>query len=351
MGRRFNELAISGTVQNGNWQTAVVGRELVGEIGWRAQGRGKVTARMKNLVIPPSTAPRQPAAGDKEPPTELPALDIVAEQFQLGPTNLGKLELSAVPDGRDWKIERLRVVNPDATIQAEGSWQAWLSQPRTMVNVKLEVVDIGKFLVRMGYPEGIRRGSAKLEGPLSWNGNPSDIDYPSLSGNFVIEANKGQFIKLDPGVGKLLGILSLQSLPRRLSLDFRDIFTEGLAFDEIVGAVKVSRGIANTESLRIQGPAVRILMSGDVDLNAETQKLRVKVFPSVSDSLSVAGALVARPIAGIAAFVAQKLLKDPINQMAAYEYSVTGTWSDPQMAKLDSSQSAELDKSDKAGKK
>ena len=63
------------------------------------------------------------------------------------------------------------------------------------------------------------------------------------------------------------------------------------------------------------------------------------------------GALVAGPIAGIAAFVAQKLLKDPINQMAAYEYSVTGTWSDPQMAKLDSSQSAELDKSDKAGKK
>ena len=167
---------------------------------------------------------------------------------------------------------------------------------------------------------------------------------------FVIEANKGQFLKLDPGVGKLLGILSLQSLPRRLSLDFRDIFTEGLAFDEIVGAVKVNRGIATTENLRIQGPAVRILMSGDVDLNAETQKLRVKVFPSVSDSLSVAGALVAGPIAGIAAYVAQKLLRDPINQMAAFEYSVTGTWGDPQMAKLDSSQSAELDKGEKAGK-
>ena len=330
-GRHFNELSVSGTVQNGNWQTGVVGRELVGEIAWRAQGRGKVTARMKNLVIPPAAAPRQPASADKEPPADLPALDIIADQFQLGQTNMGKLELSAVPDGRDWKIERLRVVNPDATIQAEGSWQGWLSQPRTMVNVKLDVSDIGKFLVRMGYPEGIRRGTAKLEGPLSWNGNPGEVDYPSLSGNFIIEANKGQFVKLDPGVGKLLGILSLQSLPRRLSLDVRDIFTEGLAFDEIVGAVKVNRGIANTDNLRIQGPAVRILMSGDVDLNAETQKLRVKVFPSVSDSLSVAGALVAGPIAGIAAFVAQKLLKDPINQMAAYEYSVTGTWADPQM--------------------
>ena len=349
MGRRFSDLAVNGASQGGNWQASVAGREMLGDISWRPQGRGRVVARMKNLVIPPAAAGgRGPA--DKDPPTDMPALDVVAEQFQLGTSSLGRLELNAVPEGRDWRIERLRVSNPDATIQAEGLWQSWFSQPRTMVNVKLDVTDIGKFLVRMGYPEGVRRGSAKLEGPLAWAGNPAEVDYPSLSGNFVIEANKGQFLKLDPGVGKLLGILSLQSLPRRLSLDFRDIFSEGLAFDEIVGAVKVNRGVATTENLRIQGPAVRILMSGDVDLNAETQKLRVKVFPSVSDSLSVAGALVAGPIAGIAAYVAQKLLRDPINQMAAYEYSVTGTWSDPQMSKLDSGQSAELDKSEKAGK-
>ena len=349
LGRHFSDLAVNGTSQAGNWQASVAGREMLGDISWRPQGRGRVVARMKNLVIPPTTAGAR-ASADKDPPTDMPGLDIVAEQFQLGSSSLGRLELSAVPEGRDWKIERLRVTNPDATIQAEGSWQSWFSQPRTMVNVKLEVNDIGKFLVRMGYPEGVRRGSGKLEGPLAWAGSPVEVDYPSLSGNFVIEANKGQFQKLDPGVGKLLGILSLQSLPRRLSLDFRDIFTEGLAFDEIVGAVKVNRGIATTENLRIQGPAVRILMSGDVDLNAETQKLRVKVLPSVSDSLSVAGALVAGPIAGIAAYVAQKLLRDPINQMAAFEYSVTGTWSDPQMAKLDSSQAAELDKGEKAGK-
>ena len=91
-------------------------------------------------------------------------------------------------------------------------------------------------------------------------------------------------------------------------------------------------------------------MSGDVDLNAETQKLRVKVFPSVSDTLSVAGALVAGPVAGIAAFIAQKILKDPLNQMASYEYSVTGTWADPQVTKIDSTQAAELDKIDKIDK-
>ncbi|MBI4192775.1 MAG: TIGR02099 family protein [Betaproteobacteria bacterium] len=344
LNRRFNELAISGSAQGGNWQTVLVGRELVGEAAWRSQGKGKVTARMKNLVIPPVIPGRQLPAPDKEQPLELPALDIVADHFQVRQTSLGKLEVTAVPDGRDWKLERLRVTNPDATLNIEGLWQGWLTQPRTMVNVKLEVGDIGKLLVRLGYPEGIKRGLAKLEGPLSWSGNPAELDYATLSGNFVVEASKGQFVKLDPGIGKLLGVLSLQSLPRRLSLDFRDIFSDGLAFDEIIGTVKVNRGIANTENFRIQGPAVRILMSGDVDLNAETQKLRVKVFPSMSDSLSVAGALIGGPIAGIASFLVQKVLKDPLDQIAAYEYSITGTWADPQVSKIEAGQAQATEK-------
>ncbi len=334
-GRRFNELALNGSLQAGTWQTVLTGREMAGEITWRPQDRGKVTARMKNLVIPAVSSKRAPVpASDKEQPAELPALDIVADHLQLNGKSLGRLELSAVPDGRDWRLERLRIVNPEATLNVEGLWQGWLTQPRTMVNVKLEVSDVGKLLTRLGYPEGIRRGTAKLEGPLSWADSPAELDYETLSGNFVVEAAKGQFVKLDPGVGKLLGILSLQALPRRLTLDFRDIFSDGLAFDQIIGTVKVNRGVANTENFRIQGPAVRVVMSGDVDLNAETQKLRIKVFPSMSDGLSIAGALIGGPIAGIASFLVQKVLKDPLDQMIAYEYSVTGSWSDPQVVKV-----------------
>jgi uncharacterized protein YhdP len=187
----------------------------------------------------------------------------------------------------------------------------------------------------MGYPEGVRRGTAKIEGSLSWAGSPQRIDYPTLSGNFVLDASKGQFVKLEPGIGKLLGILSLQSLPRRISLDFRDIFSEGLAFDEIVGAVKVVKGVASTDNLRITGPAARIVMNGQVDLAKETQTLRVKVNPQLSDTVSVAGALIGGPVAGVAAFLAQKLLKDPLNQIASYEYDVTGSWSDPQVTKAE----------------
>ncbi len=330
--RRFHEVAVNAAVQAGQWRGNLSGRELEGAVTWQPQGRGRIVARMKTLTIPaapPAVAqlPGEAGAGGKEP--ELPALDITAEQFINKDKLLGRLEVNAVPEGRDWRIEKLRIVNPESTFALDGVWHVSLAQPRTQVNLRLEASDVGKLLTRLGYPEGVRRGTSKLEGALSWNGSPYDFDYPSLTGNLVLEAAKGQFVKLEPGIGKLLGILSLQALPRRIALDFRDVFSEGFSFDEIVGAVKISRGIASTESFRIQGPPARIMMSGEVDLARETQKLRVRVTPHVSDTVSIAGALIGGPIAGVAAFLAQKILKDPLDQAVSYEYGVTGTWADP----------------------
>jgi uncharacterized protein YhdP len=128
--------------------------------------------------------------------------------------------------------------------------------------------------------------------------------------------------------------LSLQALPRRITLDFRDIFSEGFAFDQIVGVVSIDHGIATTDNFVILGPAARILMTGDVDLARESQKLHVRVAPSLSDSISIASGLVGGPVAFVATFLAQKILKDPFGQFIAYEYNVTGTWSEPQVSKV-----------------
>ena len=139
----------------------------------------------------------------------------------------------------------------------------------------------------------------------------------------------------EPGLGKLLGILSLQALPRRITLDFRDIFSEGFAFDTITATASVVNGVLHTKDFAMSGPSALVGMSGSIDLAKETQSLRVRVVPSVGDSLSVAGGLMlANPIAGVASFLAQRLLKDPLGQALAYEYAVTGTWSDPIVKKL-----------------
>jgi uncharacterized protein YhdP len=292
---------------------------------------------MKTLVIPEAAPQADPAGQGTLPQSarELPALDVTAEQFVNKGRPLGRLELNAAAEGSDWRIEKLRIVNPESTFALDGNWQVGTSPPRTRVNLRLEAADTGKLLARLGYPEGVRRGTSRLDGALSWNGAPYDIDYRSLSGNLVVNAAKGQFVKLEPGIGKLLGILSLQALPRRIALDFRDVFSEGFSFDEIMGSASIDRGIARTDNLRIQGPAARVMMRGEVDLAQETQKLQVRISPHVSDTVSLAGALVGGPIAGVAAFLAQKVLKDPLDQMVSYEYSITGSWSDPIVAPVE----------------
>jgi uncharacterized protein YhdP len=202
------------------------------------------------------------------------------------------------------------------------------------VNLKLEIKDVAKFLDRVGYPGSMQRGSARLQGRLDWAGNPQTIDYPTLAGDLSLIAEKGQFLKMEPGIGKLLGLLSLQALPRRISLDFRDVFSDGFAFDTMTGTGVVANGILRTHDFAMRGPSAQVAMSGNFDLVQETQALKVRVVPSVGDSLSIAGLMLAHPIAGVASFLAQRLLKDPLGQAFAFEVAVSGTWADPKVEKV-----------------
>jgi uncharacterized protein (TIGR02099 family) len=335
-GKRFNDLRINAKMHEGTWQGKIESRELAGNVSWNSEGRGRLQARLGHLTIP-DPAPAKlgvPTDAPQEQEKELPALDVVAESFSVKQKKLGKLELLAVQEDEDWRIEKLRISNPDGSLRMDGLWQGWRSRPRTNANLHLEAQDLGKLLARLGYPDAVKRGTAKLDGQLSWAGSPHEINFPSLAGNLQLEANNGQFLEIEPGAGKLLGLLSLQSLPRRLTLDFRDIFSEGFAFNSISGSARIRRGVARTDDLRLEGPAARVQMQGEADLARETQNLKVRVVPQLGEGVSVAGAFLGGPVVGIAALVAQKLLRDPIDQIAAYEYSITGTWDNPDVVKI-----------------
>ncbi len=329
IGRRFNDVQLKTAAQPGGWTGSIASREVSGELAWRAQGRGRLTARLRQVNLPPAQVTQAVLQQAKFDDAELPALDVTVDSFLLADKALGRLELQAQPEGRDWRIERLRIANPDATFQMEGLWQSWMAQPRTQVNVRLDIVDSGRLLARLGHPDGVRGGAGHIEGPLSWAGSPQDLDLATLGGTLMLEVSKGQFLTLEPGVGRLLGVFNLQSLPRRIALDFRDVFSEGFSFDEIAGSMRITRGVGRIDSFRIQGPSARVLMSGEVNLAKETQNLHVRVTPVLGDSVALAGALLGGPVAGIASFLVQRVLKDPLAQLATFDYAVTGTWAEP----------------------
>ncbi len=333
-GRRFHDLHVDARAQGGNWQSTVDGKEINGEMIWQPQEKGKLIAHLSNLNIPKALPEKNEQQTQKSPQKDYPALNVSADDFVLGDKALGKLELQAVQQGRDWRIENLRLSNPDAVLTMDGVWLAWSTQPQTQVKLKLEVTDIGNFMARLGLPEGVKRGNATLEGALSWAGSPQHLDYSSLTGNLQLHAEKGQFVKMEPGIAKLLGILSLQALPQRALLNFSDIFSKGFAFDDVTSSLSLNQGVVTTENFRMRGPSATVSMSGKVDLAQETQKLKVHVAPNLVDSLSLAG-FIGGPIIGVTVFLVQKALKDPFGQLIVYEYDVTGTWTDPVVTKTE----------------
>jgi uncharacterized protein YhdP len=148
-----------------------------------------------------------------------------------------------------------------------------------------------------------------------------------------MQAEDGQFLEIEPGLGKLVSLMSLQALPKRITLDFRDVFSKGFQFDRIASSGHVERGVMTLKDFNMRGSAAQVDMTGQVDLAKETQALKVRVVPSLGDTASTVIGLV-NPLLAIPAALAQKILKDPLGHIFAFDYGITGSWADPKVAKL-----------------
>jgi uncharacterized protein (TIGR02099 family) len=351
LGVTFGDLKVALREAPGGWGLDLDGREIAGTATWTAPDagapNGRIVARLARLSIPrrgslasSHGADGKVGFGEATPDAALgnawPEIDVTAESMVSRERDLGRLELTARPRGTDWQIDRLVLVNDDGRIEAEGAWRAAGREQQTKLDIAVEAKEAGGFLARFGYVDALQGAPTRIDGQLAWSGAPHEFDFPSLAGTFRISVGPGRFTKIEPGpAGKLLGVLSLQALPRRVTLDFRDVFSEGFTFDEITGTVRIANGVMTTTSLKLLGPAAKVDIAGDADLAKETQRLSVRVQPALSTSVSAGAALlfIANPLIGAAvgagSLLAQTILKDPIEKMFTYEYVVTGGWSDP----------------------
>lgn len=330
-GKRMRSVWMQGAADTAGWSATMSTAEFAGDLVYRREGDGRLVARFTRLAVPEDAPGVKPGEGAQD----LPAMDVVADDFTHRGRKLGRVEVLAKHEGagpRVWRIEKLAMTNPDSALTGSGIWKQG-DAPDTSLAFKLDVSDVGQFLDRFGFPNHVKGGKANVDGTLKWNGNPLTMDYATLGGRLQLHAEDGQFLEMEPGVGKLVSLMSLQMLPRRLSLDFRDVFSKGYHFDRINGNMGIERGVMAVKKFNIRGPAADISMTGQLDLSLETQALVARVTPQLGDTASTVVGLV-NPIAGLATLIAGRLIKNPLGKMFAYDYSIDGTWSDPKIEKL-----------------
>ena len=358
-GRTLHRVAVGGSRDGLLWRANLDAQEFSGYMEYRQSSGanvGRVYARLGRLSLPP-TADHVVEELLENGPADIPALDIVVEELELRGKKLGRIEIDAInvdtatnapagprtgaraSAGHEWRLNKLNVTVPEASFKATGRWVTAKdsSSPRqTEMNFRLDVNDAGNLLNRLGTQDAMRAGRGRLEGQVAWQGSPLSLHYPSLSGRFNIGLTKGQFLKADPGVAKLLGVLSLQSLPRRLLLDFRDVFAEGFAYDVIRGDVAIDHGMASTHNLEMKGVNALVKMEGTSDIAKETQNLRVVILPEIeAGTASLLAGITVNPVVGLSTFLAQWFLHNPLSKAAAQSFQVDGTWSNPKVTKID----------------
>ena len=348
-GRQLHNVMVSGSRDGFLWRSNLDAKEFSGYLEYRQsnnQNAGRIYARLARLSLPPS-ADQAVESLLEDSPLSIPALDIVVEDLELRGKKMGRVEIEAVntetslprnATGREWRLNKLNISLPEASFKASGKWitsREGTQQASTEMNFRLDVSDAGDLLTRLGTKDALRGGSGKLEGQVNWQGSPMTLHYPSLGGRFNVNIGRGQFLQAEPGVAKLLGVLSLQALPRRLMFDFRDVFSAGFAFDSVRGDVLIQQGIASTRNLQMRGVNAVVQMDGSSDIERETQNLRVLILPEVdAGTASLLAGIALNPAIGLSTFLAQLILKQPLSRVNTQEFLIDGTWSDPKVTKV-----------------
>jgi uncharacterized protein YhdP len=277
---------------------------------------------------PPATAGDD---GDATDPAAIPPLSFDIADLRVGDAALGETTLRTQPVAGGLRIARLHAQAPKQAIDATGEWLGRGTAARTHVAMTVDSHDFGKLLTGLGYGGQLAEGEGRAVLDARWPGSPGDFAAQRLEGMLSLDVADGRLTELEPGAGRVLGLLGVAQLPRRLTLDFRDFFDKGFAFDRLHGQVRVSGGKASTDDLAIAGPAAQISIRGTTDLRAQTFDQSIEVVPRAGNLLTAGGAIAGGPVGAAIGAAANAVLRKPLGQLAAKSYRVTGPWKEPKV--------------------
>jgi uncharacterized protein (TIGR02099 family) len=360
-GQPLGAMQIRANVQPDALSVDVTGAALAGNFSVPRQELAKrgITARLQRLYWPkdtsephkPPAVPEKAAAPQTEPtptvaveeppsdvgiaPASVPPLHLWVSDLRLGTARLGEARLESWPTADGMHIDQLRALSSRVQITGSGDWNGTASDSRTHMRIEFAAENLGSMLTALGYTGLFEGGKTHDELDASWPGSPSALALANMRGTLKVNVSDGRIPEVPPGMGRLFGLVSMAELPRRLTLDFGDVFGKGLAFDAITGDFTLADGNATTDNLVIQGPAARISITGRTGLRSRDYDQQVTVVPHVGNSLPIVGAVVAGPIGAAAGIAMQGLLGKGLNRAAGARYHVGGSWDKPVMTLIE----------------
>ncbi len=328
------------------WLVQVEGPEMLGSasIPYDFTAGLPLVIDMDRMVLPGDENRDESRPSANLDPRNLPPITVDVDEFAIGTRFLGKVHANLVktPDG----LETSDLLTQDDSFEIAGSgrWVVDEADPagsRSYLTATMKSTDVEATMRRLDYAPGIVSDDFKLEFDVHWSGGPRDDFRDTLSGEAVVRVGTGQLSEVEPGAGRMFGLMSVVALPRRLSLDFRDVFNKGFGFDQIRGRFTLVEGQAFTCNLSLEGPAAQIGVVGRAGLVDRDYDQTAVVSASFGDALPVVGAALGGPTVAAVVFIFSRIFKKPLSEVGQVYYSIGGSWDEPTIESVSAENFAE----------
>ncbi|WP_160317355.1 YhdP family protein [Pseudoalteromonas sp. R3] len=287
-------------------------------------------AREENAVMAEDT----PKEGDTEDPHQwlasIPAIEFNCDDCKITQYQLDKVKLVLAGNGEELLINQLSVDKGDHLLTGSGGWR----DGRTYFNGTLTSDDFGQLMEEFDITSSVQDSSADIEFALNWAEPPYEFDVASLEGEVKWQLGEGHLAEISDHGARVFSLLSLDSLVRKLKLDFRDVFAKGFFYNRIDGTFQLSKGVVYTEDTQLDGVPADLSAKGYADLNSQAIDYELAVAPQVTSSLPVIVGWMVNPVTGLAALAIDKVIHSA-RVISEIKFKVTGTMTEPVVTELD----------------
>ncbi len=330
-GQRLTAMDVQAQPQEKGWNVLFEGQNAAGRAFIPAINTESIVLDLNYYYLYSQEDDRTASVSD---PRNGRPFHFVSQAFFYDNLSLGKMAFNVVTTPSGLKMEQFSLLSEKTRIMGEGEWIVRGGRAHSSFDLSVESSDAGATLEMFGFSGTMEKGQTTNRFQMHWNGEPGDFKLANMNGKINLAVKKGRLLEVEPGAGRVFGLLSLYALPRRLRLDFSDFFGKGFSFDTLHGSFSVEKGKAYTNDFIMRGPSANVFADGVVDFALKEYDQRITVIPHVTAPLPLAIGLVISPVAGLAAWIAESVIRKPLSRFTKVSYKVEGPWAEPNVEKI-----------------